>query len=99
MDFLHKHPWGPRLSGFPEVVTSAVRGRRVNEDFCLEPSHSRRSNSEKEGEKRPKAKSEDKKPMVSTLTHTTREVAEHFLEWRKRFKKLIGHNGGPKIDD
>ena len=57
-DFLHKHPWGPRLSGFPEVVTSAVRGRRVNEDFCLEPSHSRRSNSEKEGEKRPKAKSE-----------------------------------------
>jgi hypothetical protein len=25
--------------------------------------------------------------MVSTLTHTTREVAEHFLEWRKNLKK------------
>ena len=47
-----------------------------------------------------KAKSEDKKPMVSTLTHTTREVAEHFFKWRENLKEtMIGHNGGPKIDD
>ena len=35
---------------------------------------------------------------VSTLTHSTREVAIHFLAWRERQKptSLIGHNGGPK---
>lgn len=39
------------------------------------------------------------KSPVSTLTHTTREVAEHFLKWREQQKKksLIGHNGGPAI--
>tara|TARA_Y100001937_G_scaffold82531_1_gene111672 strand:- start:2018 stop:2152 length:135 start_codon:yes stop_codon:yes gene_type:complete len=38
------------------------------------------------------------KGPVSTLTHTTREVAEHFLKWREQQKlnSLIGHNGGPK---
>lgn len=37
---------------------------------------------------------------VSTLTHTTREVAEHFLKWRENLKEtMIGHNGGPKIDE
>ena len=41
-----------------------------------------------------------KKTLVSTLTHTTREVAEHFLKWRDNLKKtMLGHNGGPKIDD
>ena len=30
--------------------------------------------------------------MFSTLTHSTREVAEHFLKWRKK----LHHNGGPK---
>ena len=33
-----------------------------------------------------------KRKMFSTLTHSTREVAEHFLKWRKK----INHNGGPK---
>ena len=38
-----------------------------------------------------------KKP-VSTLTHSNREVAEHFLKWREQQKKnFIWHNGGPKI--
>ena len=33
---------------------------------------------------------------VSTVTHTTREVAEHFLKWREAQKKtLIGHNKPP----
>ena len=43
-------------------------------------------------------KAKIKRP-VSTLTHTTREVALHFLKWREQQKKnsLIGHNGGPKI--
>ena len=37
---------------------------------------------------------------VSTLTHTTREVAEHFLKWREKLNEtMIGHNGGPKIDE
>ena len=35
---------------------------------------------------------------VSTLTHTTREVAILFLAWREKQKQksMIGHNGGPK---
>ena len=33
-----------------------------------------------------------KRKMFSTLTHSTRVVAEHFLKWRKK----INHNGGPK---
>lgn len=35
---------------------------------------------------------------VSTLTHTSREVAIHFLAWREKQKEktMIGHNGGPK---
>ena len=39
-----------------------------------------------------------KRNPVSTLTHTTKEVALHFLKWREQQKKnsLIGHNGGPK---
>lgn len=33
---------------------------------------------------------------VSTVTHTAREVAEHFLKWREAQKKtLIGHNNPP----
>ena len=34
---------------------------------------------------------------VSTLTQTTRQVAEHFLLWREEQKllSLIGHNGCP----
>jgi hypothetical protein len=34
---------------------------------------------------------------VSTVTHTTEEVAKHFLEWRKAQanKSLIGHNNPP----
>jgi len=34
---------------------------------------------------------------VSTVTHTTAEVAKHFLEWRKQKqnKTLIGHNNPP----
>ena len=38
------------------------------------------------------------KRQVSTLTHTTREVAIDFLRWRKeqKEKSMIGHNGGPK---
>tara|TARA_B100000900_G_scaffold401520_1_gene406298 strand:+ start:523 stop:693 length:171 start_codon:yes stop_codon:yes gene_type:complete len=37
---------------------------------------------------------------VSTLTHTTREVAEHFLKWREKLREtMIGHNGGPKINE
>jgi len=37
------------------------------------------------------------KVPVSTETHTTREVAEHFLKWREAQKKtLIGHNNPPK---
>ena len=40
----------------------------------------------------------NKKSPVSTLTHTTREVAVHFLAWREaqKNKSMIGHNGGPK---
>ena len=41
-----------------------------------------------------------KRPLVSTLTHTTKQVAEHFLKWRDSLKKtMIGHNGGPDIDN
>tara|TARA_Y100001973_G_C5202760_1_gene339066 strand:+ start:1378 stop:1557 length:180 start_codon:yes stop_codon:yes gene_type:complete len=38
---------------------------------------------------------------VSTLTHTTRQVAEHFLLWREEQKLLsmIGHNGCPELED
>ena len=40
------------------------------------------------------------RPLVSTLTHTTRQVAEHFIKWRNSLKSsMIGHNGGPKVDD
>lgn len=37
---------------------------------------------------------------VSTETHSTRFVAEHFLKWREQQKKnsKIGHNGGPPLD-
>jgi hypothetical protein len=40
-----------------------------------------------------------KRSPVSTLTHTTREVAIHFLAWREKQNvksSMIGHNGGPK---
>jgi hypothetical protein len=39
-----------------------------------------------------------KRSPVSTLTHSTREVAIHFLAWREKLRNqsLIGHNGGPK---
>lgn len=39
-----------------------------------------------------------KRSPVSTLTHSTKEVAIHFLAWREKLKdqSLIGHNGGPK---
>jgi len=39
-----------------------------------------------------------KRIPVSTLTHSTREVAIHFLAWREKQKQktMIGHNGGPK---
>ena len=39
-----------------------------------------------------------KKSPVSTLTHSTKEVAIHFLAWREKLKdqSMIGHNGGPK---
>ena len=39
--------------------------------------------------------------MVSTLTHSTREVAIHFLKWREeqRNASLIVHNGCPFDDD
>ena len=42
-------------------------------------------------------KNKIKRP-VSTLTHTSREVAIDFLRWRKKQKEksMIGHNGGPK---
>jgi len=42
-----------------------------------------------------------KKEKVSTLTHTTREVAIDFLRWREEQKKksMIGHNGCPYDDD
>mgnify|MGYP003117674211 FL=1 len=42
-------------------------------------------------------KNKIKRP-VSTLTHTSREVAIDFLRWRKeqKEKSMIGHNGGPK---
>ncbi len=41
-----------------------------------------------------------KRPLVSTLTHTTKQVAEHFIKWRDSLKKsMIGHTGGPKVDD
>jgi len=38
------------------------------------------------------------KRPVSTLTHTSREVAIDFLRWREeqKQKSMIGHNGGPK---
>ena len=39
---------------------------------------------------------------VSTLTHSTKQVARHFVAWRKAQKvKLdakLGHNGGPPLD-
>ena len=39
-----------------------------------------------------------KRRPVSTLTHTSREVAIDFLRWREEQKKksMIGHNGGPQ---
>lgn len=41
-----------------------------------------------------------KRPLVSTLTHTTKQVAEHFIKWRDNLKSsMIGHNGGPRVDD
>ena len=42
-------------------------------------------------------KNKIKRP-VSTLTHTSREVAIDFLRWKKEQKErsMIGHNGGPK---
>ena len=42
-----------------------------------------------------------KRKMVSTLTHSTREVAEDFLRWREeqKLKSMIGHNGCPIDDD
>lgn len=42
-----------------------------------------------------------KRQMVSTLTHSTREVAEDFLRWREeqKLKSMIGHNGCPIDDD
>ena len=44
--------------------------------------------------------SKTNRPLVSTLTHTTKQVAEHFLKWRDSLKKtMLGHNGGPNIDD
>ncbi len=38
---------------------------------------------------------------VSTLTHTTREVAEDFLRWREeqKLKSMIGHNNPPDDDE
>ena len=42
-------------------------------------------------------KSTEVRQPVSTLTHTTRQVAEHFLAWRNRLKNsLIGHNNPPE---
>ena len=43
-------------------------------------------------------KQNKKRRPVSTLTHTTREVALDFLRWREEHKQksMIGHNGGPK---
>jgi len=43
-------------------------------------------------------KQNKKRRPVSTLTHTTKEVAIDFLRWREeqKQKSLIGHNGGPK---
>ena len=42
-----------------------------------------------------------KRQMVSTLTHSTREVAEDFLRWREeqKLKSMIAHNGCPFNDD
>ena len=39
--------------------------------------------------------------MVSTLTHSTREVALDFLRWREeqKNKSMIGHNGCPFDDE
>jgi hypothetical protein len=44
----------------------------------------------------------NKRNKVSTLTHTTREVAIDFLRWREELKNkknkrhsLLGHNGCP----
>jgi len=40
---------------------------------------------------------------VSTETHTTKQVARHFLAWRKaqqeRLNSKLGHNGGPPLND
>ena len=38
---------------------------------------------------------------VSTLTHTTREVAEDFLRLREeqKLKSMIGHNNPPDDDE
>lgn len=42
-------------------------------------------------------KSIEVRQPVSTITHTTRQVAEHFLAWRNRLKNsLIGHNNPPE---
>ena len=42
-----------------------------------------------------------KKQRVSTLTHTTMEVAKDFLRWREeqKNKSRIGHNGCPYDDN
>ncbi len=42
-----------------------------------------------------------KRKPVSTLTHTTREVALDFLRWREEQKQasMIGHNGCPFDDE
>ena len=39
--------------------------------------------------------------MVSTLTHSTREVALDFLRWREeqKNKSMRGHNGCPFDDE
>ena len=55
------------------------------------PSNNKRKSKQQKLALLRQAKSQDKKPMVSTLTHTTREVAEHFLEWRKKFKLSLIH--------
>ena len=42
-----------------------------------------------------------KRTPVSTLTHTTMEVALDFLRWREeqQLLSMIGHNGCPFDDD
>jgi hypothetical protein len=42
-----------------------------------------------------------KRQKISTLTHTSREVAIDFLRWREeqKNKSMIGHNGCPFDND